>query len=115
MNFTNEFMVDPVITQNAEFLATWKPKVKKGFFGTKKSPPPKVLTALFITSHPQEVAVMDGEVKIGEVTVAPNTAILSMTTDGYVEAFVLLNTVIYIANSKKKKDESKDATNSNSE
>jgi hypothetical protein len=96
-----EFMVNPEITNNAELLASWKPK--KGFFG-KPKPAPPVISSLFIIRTEQTVDALDGEVKIGEVTLAPNTAILSFIVDGFVEAFVLLNSVIHIAQSRKKKE-----------
>ena len=96
-----EFMVNPEITNNAELLASWKPK--KGFFG-KPKPTPPVIFSLFIIRTEQTVDALDGEVKIGEVILVPNTAVLSCIIDGFVEVFVLLNSVIHIAQSQKKKE-----------
>ena len=101
-------MVNPEITNNAELLASWKPK--KGFFG-KPKPTPRVIFSLFIIRTEQTVDALDGEVKIGEVTLVPNTAVLSCIIDGFVEVFVLLNSVIHIAQSQKKKENSIDALN----
>ncbi len=99
-------MVNPKITNNAELLASWKPK--KGFFG-KSKPTPPVISSLFIIRTEQTVDALDGEVKIGEVkigevTLVPNTAVMSCIIDGFVEVFVLLNSVIHISQSRKKKE-----------
>ena len=47
---------------------------------------------------------MDGEHKIGEYILEPNTAIMSINLGGDVEAFALLNSVIHISPEKKNKN-----------
>ena len=103
ITFQQEFMISPSATQSAELLANWQPVFKKTLFGKKSMPPPPALCSLFITSGHLKVDLMDGEHKIGEYTLEPNTAIISVNLDGYVEAFALLNSVIHISPQKKKK------------
>ena len=104
ITFQQEFMINPSATQSAELLANWQPVFKKTLFGKKAMPPPPALCSLFITSGHLKVDLMDGEHKIGEYTLEPNTAIMSVNLGGYVEAFALLNSVIHISPQKKNKN-----------